>query len=153
MKTIYTIKRGDYGSFVAHILTANSTQPSQMFPYEDIQELHAAVKEQYGEEAERVSTRRFDEEVAARQVHTPEIVQLLQQYSEIMGEDLSQYAVYGSPMRPMSAAWAHIPDAVYMPADKALTGYHTYVAVPRVLSSDMVASYELAFVSRPGEAS
>jgi hypothetical protein len=152
MKTIYTIKRGDYGSFVAHILTPNSATPSQMFPYEDIQELHAAVKEQYGEDAQRVSTRQFDEVAASRQVHSPAICTLLSEFSEIMGEDLSQHVVYGSPMRPMTAAWAHIPDAVYMPADKAATGYHTYVAVPRVLSSDTVNSYELTFVSRPGDA-
>jgi hypothetical protein len=151
MKTIYTIKRGDYGSFVAHILTPNSTRASQMFPYQDIQELHAAVREHYGEDAQRVSTRMFDEMAVSRQTHAPAITLLLQQFSEILRVDLSKYVVYGSPMRPMNAAWAHIPDAVYMPADKALTGYHTYVAVPRVLSSDTVASYELVFVSRPGE--
>lgn len=152
MKTIYTIKRGDYGSFVAHVLTPSSTRPSQMFPYQDIQEVHAAVKEHYGEDAQRVSTRQFDEVAASRQVHTPAICTLLSEFSEIMRVDLSNYIVYGSAMRPMSSTWAHIPDAVYMPADKTATGYHTYVAVPRVLSSDTVASYELTFVSRPGDA-
>jgi len=152
MKTIYTIKRGDYGSFVAHILTPSSTTPSQMFPYQDIQEVHAAVKEHYGEDVQRVSTRHFDEVAVSRQTHSPAICSLLSEFSEILRTDLSQYVVYGSPMRPMTAAWAHIPDAVYMPSDKAITGYHTYVAVPRVLSSDTVASYELQFVSRPGDA-
>lgn len=152
MKTIYTIKRGDYNSFVAHVLTPSSTIPSQMFPYQDIQEVHDAVREHYGEDVQRVSTRMFDEMAVSRRTHTPAITLLLQQFSEILRTDLSQYVVYGSPMRPMSAAWAHIPDAVYMPSDKALTGYHTYIATPRVLSSDTVASYELTFVSRPGDA-
>lgn len=150
-QTIYTIKRDENGYLAGYILAPACNTPEQTLSYETVEEIHQVVHAQYSAFPERVSTRRFDEEVASRQGHTPEIVQMLAQYSEIMGEDLSKYVVYGSPMRPMTAAWAHIPNVVYMPADKALTGYHTYVAVPSCLAPQTVESYELTFVSRPGE--
>jgi len=67
--------------------------------------------------------------------------------SELLGQDCSAYTVYGSPMRPMSGTWARIEGAVYMPTDKAATGYHTYVAVPAPLAQAVVANYELVLVS------
>lgn len=74
----------------------------------------------------------------------PETIrQLLAQYSELLGEDLSNHIVYGSPMRPMSSVWARIPDAVFMQSNKRSTGYHTFVAVPVVLEQEQVDRYEL----------
>lgn len=73
-----------------------------------------------------------------RMVHS-----LLQQYSELLGEDLSNHHVYGSPMRPMSSAWARIPNAVFMQTNRQETGYHTFVAVPTPLESSEVNRYEL----------
>lgn len=72
--------------------------------------------------------------------------------SELFGQDLSAYTVYGSPMRPMSGTWARIDGAVYMPTDKATTGYHTYVAVPDPLALSVVANYELVFVGKGEQA-
>lgn len=73
---------------------------------------------------------------------------LLSAMSELLDQDLSTHTVYGSPMRPMSGTWARIDGAVYMPADKAATGYHTYVAVPAPLAQAVVANYELVLVNR-----
>lgn len=74
------------------------------------------------------------------------IQNLLTQYGEVIGEDLSNHVVYGSPMRPMSSSWARIPDAVFMQSDKQSTGYHTFVAVPVVLGQEVVDRYELTIM-------
>lgn len=71
--------------------------------------------------------------------------------SELLEQDLSAYTVYGSPMCPMSGTWARIDGAVYIPADKWATGYHTYVAVPAPLAQSVIASYELVLVDREGQ--
>jgi hypothetical protein len=46
----------------------------------------------------------------------------------------------------MSATWARIEGAVFIPADRAETGYHTYVAVPAPLAQAVVSRYELVQV-------
>lgn len=80
--------------------------------------------------------------------HTDEVMALLEEYGNRVGGDLSRYLVYGSPMRPMSASWARIEGAVYMQVDKAITGYHTYIATPLTLPKELVDRFELVFVSR-----
>lgn len=73
----------------------------------------------------------------------PELENLLKQHGDLLDTDLSGYHVYGSAMRPMSASWARIEGAVFIQCDKRATGYHTYVAVPGQLDSEIVARYEL----------
>ena len=58
-------------------------------------------------------------------------------------QDASTYWVYGSPCRPMSSAWARIPNACYVNADKSMTGMHTWVIVPARLERSIIDSYEL----------
>jgi len=150
MNTIYTLKPSGLNfSHMASVLPSDGTRPVQLPLYGTIAQLQEAVKERYGEDAQRVSPRKFDEEVASRQVHTPDVCAMLTLYGERIGEDLSSHVVYGSPMRPMNSVWARIADAVYMPVDKQKTGHHTYIAVPGNLDAEVVEKYELVFVSRP----
>jgi hypothetical protein len=80
-------------------------------------------------------------------MHPSEIQQLLQRYSELLGQDLSSHSVYGSASRPMQAVWARIADAVFIQVDQQVTGYYTYVAVPGPLSQEVITSYQLTLVS------
>jgi hypothetical protein len=71
--------------------------------------------------------------------------------SNVMG-DLRSYTVYGS-YRPISATWASIPDAIYLPVlGWQGNGYSTYVATPVPMERDVQESYELTFLSRPSPA-
>lgn len=78
--------------------------------------------------------------------HSTEMKQVL---SDTYAGDLTHCFVYGSPMRPMSASWARIDGATFLNANLRTTGYHTYVAVPILLETRVIASYELEFVSGP----
>lgn len=110
--------------------------------YDPEEEAMAAV---WGPEMQRRREKKISIQKGS-QMH-PELKRLLEQYGGLFDRNLYDYWIYGSPMRPMSATWARIPDAVYMQADKSATGYHTYVAVPEALSQEVVARYELKLVS------
>jgi hypothetical protein len=133
---------------VALILAEGSSKPEEMTNFEDLADMDQQVRNRYPS-AVRLSSRQFQEELEQRMFHSTEMLKLLQQYSELLGNDLSTYVVYGSPLRPISAVWARIDDAVFMNADKRSTGYHNYVAVPLILDKEIIKSYELEFVSRP----
>lgn len=68
---------------------------------------------------------------------------LLEQYGELLGQDITSYYTYGSPMRPMSATWARIEGAVFMQDGKKTTEYYTIVATPEPLTLDIVVKFEL----------
>lgn len=80
-------------------------------------------------------------------MHPAKIQQLLQQQSELLGQDLSSHYVYGSASRPMQAIWAHIADAVFMQVDQQATGYYTCVVVPEPLAREVITSYQLTQIS------
>lgn len=150
--TVFTAKRDDRGYLYAHVLEAKATQPEEVYDggFEDVKELKERMYCKYGQDAVFLSSRQFAEELASRQIHTPELVALLWEQGELLGIDqVTRYVVYGAPMRPMSSIWARIDSAVFIPADKQSTGYHTYVAVPNNLDKEIVDRYELVFVSRP----
>ncbi len=148
MNPIYILISTGDGYYYARVLGTKSNKPAEISGYETVGEFDVAIKKQYGPDAARVSKRVFHEELERRAIHTPKMISLLKE--SYMG-DLSAYHVYGSPMRPMSSVWARIEGAVYINADVSGTGYHTYVAVPAVLSQDMIDRYELEFVSHPME--
>lgn len=84
--------------------------------------------------------------------HTPEVQHQLALMGDLLGEDYSTCTVYGSTHRPMSAAWARIPGAIFMQTDQARqvrTRVYTYVGVPAPLDQRTIESYELTFVSAP----
>lgn len=85
-------------------------------------------------------------------MYSPELTALLTKYGELLDQDLSAYTVYGSPLRPMSATWARIPEAVFMQTRPSQNGYHTYVAVPTPLEKTIINRYELVFISSGKEA-
>ena len=58
-------------------------------------------------------------------------------------QNASTYWVYGSPCRPMSGAWARIPDARYVNANYSQDKVHTWVVVPARLERSIIDSYEL----------
>jgi hypothetical protein len=145
---IYTARLHPDGYFTAHILSVRSRKSTEMFGYETKAELEGAIREQYGPDATRVSSRVFQFELECRASHTPEMLAVLR--NSYMG-DLSAYHVYGAPMRPMSGSWARIDGAVFINADKSTSGYHTYVAVPELLDRDTIERYELRFVSGPAK--
>lgn len=61
------------------------------------------------------------------------------------------FHVYGSPMRPMSASWAKIHDAVFVNAGRIVGGkyIHTFLVVPHQLDAATFASYELVWLYGP----
>ncbi len=147
MTTIFTVKRDEHNTLVALVLADRSTRPTIMNGPEATKELQEFVRESYGHDAAFVPGSQFQRELEQRQVHTPEIVAMLEHQRELFGVDASSYVVYGSPMRPMSSVWARIQDAMFIPSDRWQTGYHTYVAVPRELDREVIDNYELQFVS------
>jgi len=151
MKTIFTATRTEEGYLRALVLTPESIAPLERSDggFEDLNDLKTRMQASYGEDAQFVSPHQFQEAVEQRQVHSTALLALLVQYGELLGLEMASYLVYGSACRPMSAAWARIPDAVFMPSERYSTGYHTYVAVPALLDEETVRQYELTFVSHP----
>jgi len=149
MKTIFTATRNAEGYLRALILTPENSAPLERSDggFEDLNDLKTRMQARYGEDAQFVSPHQFQEAVEQRQVHSPAMLALLVQYGELLGLEMASYLVYGSACRPMSAAWARIPDAVFMPSERYQTGYHTYIAVPTYLDEETMKSYELTFVS------
>lgn len=149
---VFTAKRDNRGYLYACVLTQTATQFEEIWDggFEDVKELKERMCRKYGQDAVFMSSRQFAEELASRQIHTPALVALLWEHGELLGIDqITRYMVYGSPLRPMNSIWARIDDAVFIPADKQSTGYHTYIAVPSLLDKEIIEKYELAFVSRP----
>ena len=151
MSVIFTAKRDESQYLYALVLLANSSSPTEFRDggFEDMQDLRERVRHCYGEEAVFMPPSKFQLELVQRQTHTPEMVALLAQNGELLGQDITSYLVYGSPMRPMSGMWARIDGAVFIQSDKQQSGYHSYVAVPQLLNAEVAEKYELEFVSRP----
>jgi hypothetical protein len=154
MSVIFTARRDESQYLYALVLAVNSSSPTEFRDggFEDIQDLKERVCHHYGDDAVFMPPSKFQSELAQRQVHTPELVALLGQNGELLGQDITLYIVYGSPMRPMSGIWARIDGAVFIQSDKQQSGYHTYVAVPQLLDAEVTEQYELEFVSRPQSA-
>ena len=81
--------------------------------------------------------------------HSPEMLELLQKQSEFYERDMTSWHVYGSLLRPMSASWARLGDALFILSDKRATNYHSYVVVPEPLSRATIEHYDLVFISHP----
>jgi hypothetical protein len=144
---LYTVKM-DSSLPYALVLKPGARVAEKYEGYYNARELHENMRDNFGDTVQRLPASKFQQELEKRLVHTPEIVALLARNGELLGVDLSQYFVYGSPMRPMDSLWARVhAQAVYIQSDKYQTGYHSYVAVPALLDQETVTRYELAFVS------
>jgi len=148
MPTLYTVKMDS--RYRALVLQEGFTKPDTYDGFFTARELHEYMQNQFGTDVQRLTGAQFQQELARRQVHTPEVLTLLKRDGDLLGQDLTNYFVYGSFNRPMDSMWARVdPAAVYIQTDKQTTGYHTYVAVPALLSAETISRYELEFVSRP----
>lgn len=132
---------------VAQVLLPNASSPIEEADFEDIEGLRAHITSKY-DGAEFVSPKKFNQAIAERQVHTPEMLSLLKQYDELLGMDITSHFVYGSACRPTSTMFYHLENAVHMQVDKSTTGYFTYIATPGMLDAETVKHYDLQFVSR-----
>jgi len=142
-----TVKLASVRPYALVLETREATKAERYEGYDNARELHENMKENLG--AVRLKNADFQEELERRLTHTPEMVDLLKKQGELLGQDLSQYIIYGS-YRPVSASWARVHEqAVYIQVDPASTGYHTYVAVPARLDVETIENYELQFVSHP----
>lgn len=84
--------------------------------------------------------------------HTPEMLALLEEHT--FNTDLCQCYVYGSLLRPVSNVWARSihPQAVSFPADKLAIGCHSSIAVPVLLTADVLEHFDLVLISIPVDA-
>lgn len=90
----------------------------------------------------------MDKEIKMQQQEQAQTI--VQQANDLYGEvEGTAFWIYGSPMRPMSAVWAPIPDVRFVNADKAATGMHTWVVTPNALDQKTISSYELELVYAP----
>jgi hypothetical protein len=80
-------------------------------------------------------------------MHSAKIQQLLQQRGELLGRDLSSCFVYGSASGTMPEAWTRIVGAIFVPVDQQVTGYASYIVVPRPLPQEAITSHQLTLVS------
>ncbi len=146
-KVYYTVKMDERSPYVLVLESPDARKPEKYEGLTTAREWHAYMHDEFGDDVVRLSATQFQEELERRQVHTPEVVALLKRDGDLLGQDLSQFVVYGSYNRPMDSLWARIDSAVYIQVDKWKTGYHTYVAVPATLDEETVTRYELAFIS------
>lgn len=149
MTTMFTVKHHpEYPAVIPVILEDGKNVPEDLMAVDNVAQAKIVVWACYGADSVFVPKRIFQEEIEARSFHTFEMIRLLEECDE-WSIDLSSYVVYGAPMRPMSASWARIDGAVYIPTSKSQAGYHTYVVVPEPLDKEVAKNYELTFVSRP----
>jgi hypothetical protein len=151
MPTMFTIKRHpEYPAVIPTILEDGSKCPEDLMAVDDLKQAKEVVFACYGKDAQLVPMSKFTKEVESRTFHTPEMVELLDK-CDYEGVGLSSYIVYGARMRETSALWARIDNAAYIQTSPSQSGYHSYVVVPDALDKEVIASYELTFVSRPSE--
>jgi len=145
--TVYRVYRNDANYWEAAILQPKKTTAS-IFPGDDTgAETAQAVRERYGENAERLTEEKFQQELERRLTHTPEMLKLLK---EIWTGDLRTWHVYGSILRPMIGI--SIPGTVYLNGNGAkYQGYdiHDYVVSPEPLDGATIEHYTLVTVSHP----
>lgn len=93
----------------------------------------------------------FADVVRKRQTHTPELLVILREYSDLADADLTRYVVYGSH-RLWSPSF--VRGTVAIPCDITVNGWHLwlYVAAPQMLEPQVVDHFDLMFLSRPEEA-
>lgn len=129
------------------ILLPTDREPTIIPGEETAQATVNAVKEQY-EGAVRLTEYFFQQEVEKRRKHTPEMLAMLQ--DNWTGNDLSDWHVYGSILRPMSGI--KIDGTVYLNGNGAKYQQytiHTYVVSPEPLDERTIEHYTLVTISHP----
>jgi len=146
--TIFKIYKNDAGYLEAAILTPKSGAKQTIFKGLDtVEEMVAQVKQDYGQDAERVPVRIFQQEIERRTTHTPEMLALLE---DTYAGNLQECWVYGSILRPMSGIV--IEGTTYLNGNGAkVNGWkiHEYVVTPGTLDTAVIEHYDLVFVSHP----
>jgi hypothetical protein len=147
-KTIFKVYKNDANYLEAAILTSKSgTKVVTFNGWDTVDEMIAQMKQDYGQDAERVPSRIFQQEIERRTTHTPEMLALLE---DTYAGNLQECWVYGSILRPMSGIV--IEGATYLNGNGAkYQGWkiHDYVVTPGELEKSVIEHYDLAFVSHP----
>lgn len=145
--TVYRVYRNDAGYWEALVLQPKSTTAS-IFPGDDTGgETTQSVRERYGENAERLTEVKFQQELDRRLTHTPEMLKLLK---ENWTGDLSAWHVYGSILRPMIGI--SIPSTVLLNGGGAKYQQYEiydYVVSPEPLDQRTIERYTLVTISHP----
>ncbi len=146
--TIFKVYKNDANYLEAAILTPKSgAKPTTFNGWDTLEEMIAQVKRDYGEDAERVPARIFQQEIERRTVHTPAMLAML---ADTYAGDLRECWVYGSILRPMSGIV--IEGATYLNGNGAkYKGWkiHEYVVMPGALDKATIEHYDLVFISHP----
>lgn len=146
--TIFKIYKNDANYLEAAILTPKSGAKPNLFScWDTIEEMIAQVKADYGQDAERVPARIFQQEIERRTVHTPAMLAMLE---DTYAGDLRGCWVYGSILRTMSGIV--IEGATYLNGNGAkVNGWriHDYVVTPGALDERTIEHYDLVFISHP----
>lgn len=146
--TVYKVYRNKARHWEAAILLPTGQTPTT-FSCEDTSTLTVKqVKETYGESAEQLSEARFQVELERRITHSSEMLAMLK--DNWTGQDLSDWHVYGSILRPMTGI--RIDGAVYLNGNGARYyqyEIYTYVVAPEPLDAGTIEHYTLVTVSHP----
>lgn len=147
--TVYKVYRDEQSRcWEAAILTPSSNKAEIFKPFEETAiDTVSAVRQKYAP-CVRLTDYFFQMELEKRTTHTPEMLALLR--DNWTGEDLSDWYVYASILRPMSGI--SIADTHYLPGNSATYQQwtiHTYVVAFEELSAHTIEQYDLVFISRP----
>lgn len=145
---VYHVYRNEARYWESAILLPTSQTPVTLGGEETSTATVMQVKGAYGENVKRLSAVQFQEEVARRITHTPEMLELLK--NNWTGQDLRGWHVYGSILRPMTGI--KIDGTVFLNGNGARYGQYevyTYVVAKEPLDAQTIEHYTLVAVSHP----
>ncbi|GCE32001.1 hypothetical protein KDA_74850 [Dictyobacter alpinus] len=149
---VYKVYRNEALVWEVSMLLPTSQVPITLSGEKTPGEIVDKVKGTYGESARRLSEQKFQEEVARRITHSSEMRALLKE--NVTGQDLSNWHVYASILRPMVGI--SIDGAIYLNGNGATYQGHqghyeiyTYVVVQHPLDETIIERYTLVPISHP----
>jgi hypothetical protein len=148
--TVYKVSRNNKTHlWEAAILLPTTQEPTILGGEKTPGETVGQIKKVYGENAERLPEVKFQEELERRMTHSPEMLKMLK--NNWTGQDLSDWHVYGSILRPMTGIT--IDGAIYLNGNGARYQEHyevyTYVVVQQPLDEKIKQHYTLVTISHP----
>lgn len=146
--TVYKIYRNEARLWEAAILLPTSQVPTIQNGEKTPRETVEWIKEVYGESAARLSEGNFQEELERRITHSPEMLAMLK--NNWTGQDLSEWHVYGSILRPMTGI--KIDGTIFLNGNGSRYNQYTiyeYVVAREPLDARTREHYTLVIVSHP----
>jgi hypothetical protein len=145
---VYQVYRNEARYWEVAILLPTSQTPIILIGEETSASTVKQIKATYGESAERLPEVKFQEEVERRTTHSEEMLALLK--DNWTGQDLRDWHVYGSILRPMMGIT--IEGTVYLNGNGARYhqyGIYTYVVAKEPLDARTREHYTLVTISHP----